>query len=99
MVYVRFISFIVCAVVYILVINYMGQRIINKSEGVFQAAYYDSKWYVMPAHLRRMILLVQNNSTKYQGLTAAKMGKITLEAAGIVITILIIIILVENCQI
>ena len=78
--------------------NYMGQRIIDRSEGVFQAAYYDSKWYLMPGHLRRMILLVQNNSTKYQGLKAAKMGKVSLEAAGIVMTILIIF-LVENCQI
>ena len=76
--------------------NYLGQRVIDRADGVFQAAYYNSKWYVMPAHLRRMILLVQNNSTKYQGITAGKMGEVSLEAAGIVI--IIIIFLIEKYQ-
>ena len=65
--------------------NYWGQLIINKTENVFQAAYYDSDWYVMPPQIRRYILLIQNNSTKPKTLTAGKMGEVSLEAAGIVI--------------
>ena len=65
-------------------LNFLGQRIIDKSDDVFQAAYYDSNWYEMRPHLRRVILLIQNNSTKSQHLTAGKMGEVSLEAAGIV---------------
>ena len=65
--------------------NYWGQLIINKTEEVFQAAYYDSEWYTMAPEIRRYVLLIQNNSTKYKTLTAGKMGEVSLEAAGIVI--------------
>ena len=64
--------------------NYFGQQIIDKTEEVFQSAYYDSNWYIMTPEIRRYILLIQNNSTKRKNLTAGKMGEVSLEAAGIV---------------
>ena len=65
--------------------NWWGQQIIDKTEEVFHAAYYNSEWYKMPPEMRRYILLIQNNSTKRKTLTAGKMGEVSLEAAAIVI--------------
>ena len=81
----RFTILTVSMIIYIVLMNYFGQHIIDKTEEVFQAAYYDSDWYVMTPEFRRYILLIQNNSTKSRNLTAGKMGEISLEAAGIVI--------------
>ena len=76
--------------------NFVGQRIIDKSDQVFHAAYFDSKWYIMPVHLRRMILMIQNRATESQRLSAGKMGEVSMEAAGIVT--LALCSLVENYQ-
>ena len=68
----------------ILTLNYIGQRIINKKEEVFYSAYFRTKWYMMPLEYRRMILMILNNSSDFSGLSAGKMGDVSLEAAGIV---------------
>ena len=82
---VRFTVFALTMVSYIVLMNYFGQKIIDKTEEVFQAAYYDSEWYAMTPKMRRYILLILNNSTKRKTLTAGKMGEVSLEVAGIVI--------------
>ena len=85
MIYLRFVPIIISMTLVLVIMNWLGQRVIDKNDQVFHSAYYDSKWYLMPKELRRMILLVQNNSTKYGGLTAGKMGEVSLESAGRVI--------------
>ena len=67
--------------------NYFGQRIIDKKNEVFYSAYFCSGWYLMTPELRRHIHIILNCSTDCSGLTARKMGEISLEAAGIVIII------------
>ena len=86
MVSLRFVAFIISMIIYIIGMNFFGQRIIDHSEKVFYSAYFDSKWYIMPVHLRRMILMIQNQATKTQRLSAGKMGEVSMEAAGIVIS-------------
>ena len=71
-------------ITYLVLMNYFGQQIIDKTEEVFQAAYYKSDWYIMPSNFRRYILMIQNRSTERKTLTAGKMGEVSLEAAGIV---------------
>ena len=83
----RFTVLTISLIIYIVLANYFGQQIIDKTEEVFQAAYYESNWSVLPPEIRRYILLIQNNSTQRQALTTGKMGEVSLEAAGIVISI------------
>ena len=83
----RFTVLTISLIIYIVLANYFGQQIIYKTEEVFQAAYYESNWSFLPPEIRRYILLIQNNSTQRQALTTGKMGEVSLEAAGIVISI------------
>ena len=85
MVAIRFSILSISMVIYLVFMNYFGQRIMDKSAQVFHTAYFDSDWYVMPKELRRMILLIMIDSTECRKLTAGKMGEVSLEAAGIVI--------------
>ena len=82
---IRFTVFNISMIIYALLMNYFGQRIIDKTEEVFDAAYYKTKWYLMPPELRRYIHIIQNCSTQRKCLTAAKMGEVSLEAAATVI--------------
>ena len=81
----RFIPFVISFLAIILLLNYFGQRIIDKKEEVFHAAYFNTKWYLMPVEHRRMVLMILINSSDCSGLSAGKMGDVSLEAAGIVI--------------
>ena len=81
---IRFSILTACIIVYLVLMNYFGQQLIDKTEEVFQVAYYNTDWYTMPSTFRRYILMIQNRSTERKTLTAGKMGKVSLEAAGIV---------------
>ena len=72
-------------ITYLICMNYFAQLIIDKTEEVFNVAYYDTDWYIMPVEFQRMILLIQKSSTNRKALSAGKMGEASLEAAGIVI--------------
>ena len=71
--------------------NLLGQRIMDKSYKVFHSAYFDTKWYLMPPKIRRYIHVILINSTKCSNITAEKMGEVSLEAAGIVISMKILV--------
>ena len=73
----------------LVLLNYFGQRIIDKKYEVFRVVYFDTNWYLMPPKLRRHIHIILNCSTDCSGLSAAKMGELSLEAAGIVIYLII----------
>ena len=81
---IRFIPFAMSWVSVLLLVNYFGQRIINEKEKLFYTAYYRTKWYLMPVKFRRMVLMISINSSNLAGLSAGKMGDVSLEAAGIV---------------
>ena len=89
---IRFTVFTVSMIIYLTLMNFFAQLIINKTEEVFNVAYYDTDWYLLPIEFQRMILLIQKSATKRKALTAAKMGEASLEAAGIVIELIITII-------
>ena len=72
----------------LVMINYLGQRIIDKKEEVFHSAYFETKWYMMPPLLRRWIHIILICSTDCSALTAGKVGDVSLEACGIVHLIL-----------
>ena len=81
---IRFTSLAISFVVALILGNYMGQQIIDKKNEVFHSAYFCSKWYIMPPTLRRLVLLISINATDCSGLSAGKMGDVSMEAAGIV---------------
>ena len=66
-------------------LNYLGQRIIDHKEEVFESVYCKTNWYIMSPKLRRWVHIIAVASTDCSGLSAGKMGDISLEAAGIVI--------------
>ena len=81
---IRFIPLALSCLTVLLNLNYLGQRIINKKEDLFYSAYFRTKWYLMPKEHRRMVLMILINSSDCSGLSAGKMGDVSLEAAGIV---------------
>ena len=81
---IRFTPIIISTIAVLIFLNYLGQWIIDKREEVFHRAYFCSKWYVMPVEYRRMVLMILMNSSDCSGLSAGKMGDVSLEAAGIV---------------
>ena len=81
---IRFVPLTISWLIALILLNYFGQRIINKKEEVFYTAYFCTKWYLMPVEHRRMILMILKNSSDFSGLSAGKMGEVSMEAAGIV---------------
>ena len=73
-------------VIYLIATNFLGQRVIDSKAQVFYTVYHQTEWYRMSPKHRRMILLIQNRSINCSsGLSAGKMGSVSLETAGIVI--------------
>ena len=89
---IRFSALLIAVVIGLLLLNFMGQRLIDKKNQVFHSVYFGTNWYLMPPKLRRWIHIIINCSTNCSGLTAGKMGDLSLESAGIVIFIIIILV-------
>ena len=85
MIVLRFSAASLCIVVYLMGLNYLGQRVIDFKVQVFYTVYHKTKWYRMVPKHRRMILMIQNRSANCSGLTAGKVKSVSLETAEIVI--------------
>ena len=80
----------------LLLLNYLGQEIIDKKEQVFYSAYFETTWYNMSPKHQRWIYIILICSTDCSGLSAGKIGDVSFEAAGIVIFILYYLSLRKN---
>ncbi|XP_067209627.1 putative odorant receptor 85d isoform X4 [Linepithema humile] len=69
--FLKHISFLNSLLINVFFENWQGQRIIDSSEKVFDAA-YNAKWYNMPIAARKLLVLIMMKSKKPLILTAGK---------------------------
>ncbi|KYM85488.1 hypothetical protein ALC53_04731, partial [Atta colombica] len=48
---------------YLFICNYMGQKIIDSSTGIFRKT-YDTQWYVAPVQMQKLLLFMMQRSMK-----------------------------------
>ena len=82
---VRFVWVAITALIGLICMNFFGQQIIDKKTEVFESAYFHTKWYLLSPKHRRYIHIILVASTDSSGISAGKMGDVSLEACGEVI--------------
>ena len=63
-------------------LNIFGQRVIDKSDKIYDSTYCDTNWYLMSPKLRYLIYIIMIRSTNEIKLTAGNMIDVSSESAG-----------------
>ena len=82
---IRFLLVSVTLMVYIFLMHFFGQKIIDENDRLFSSAYTDSQWYLLSPKLRGMIYLIMLRSSKRTAIRSAGMLDTSLEQSGKVI--------------
>ncbi|XP_014478954.1 PREDICTED: uncharacterized protein LOC106746671 [Dinoponera quadriceps] len=75
------IAFVVTILLYIFLMNYVAQEIMDSNEHIFVTA-YNIRWYVAPLHIQKMILFLLQKGTKAFTLNFGGLFVASLESAS-----------------